>query len=76
MLKFDGGNFNVVKKTLMMRSPDFCGIFQVWPNKCGICSRLSCIIQLVKFLLIKFNILVALFTIVVICVFNDRVLSS
>ena len=35
MLKFDGGNFNVVKKTLMMRSPDFCGIFQVWPNKCG-----------------------------------------
>ena len=49
MLKFDGGNFNLVSNKLMMRVQDFCGIFQDWPNKCGISSRLSCIIYLLKF---------------------------
>ena len=62
-----------MNKKLMMRVPDFCDIFQDWSNKCGICSRLNCI---TKFLLIKFNIIVALCTVVVICVFHDRVLSN
>ena len=68
-------HLNLVNKELMMRIPDFCGIFQNWPNKCDICSRLNCITTFTKFLLIKFSILVALLTIVIICVFHDSIIN-